>query len=149
MIDKINITVQHSIIINRTCEEVFDFTQDFSKRILWDKSIIEYKIVSDLPQRRIFIKSKGGITTVLEYKLFNRPGKTSLRMTEINSSIVTDGGGSWMYEKQSNGSTLWTQTNTLSLKNSLIGKFLKNFVENSLRKNTIKAMQKAKEILEK
>ena len=148
MVDKINITVQHSIIINKSCEEVFDFTQDFSKRMLWDKSIVDCKLISEAPLRKVFIKVKGGMTATLEYKLFERPHKTSLRMTNINSPLVIDGGGSWTYENQNNETTLWTQINTLSLKTSFIGKVLKGIVEKSLKKNTMESMKKAKHILE-
>ena len=38
MQEKINITVNHTIIIEQRRETVFDFTQDFSKRMLWDHS---------------------------------------------------------------------------------------------------------------
>jgi polyketide cyclase/dehydrase/lipid transport protein len=127
---------------------VWDFTQDFSKRTLWDNSMIECRLISDFPERKAFIKAKGGMTATLEYKLFDRPFKTSLRMTNINSPLVADGGGSWTYEKQNDGKTLWTQTNSISLKNSFIGKVLKRFVEKGLKRNTIESMEKAKHILE-
>jgi uncharacterized membrane protein len=146
--EKINITVQHFVVINKSCEEVFDFTQDFSKRRLWDKSILSCKMISEFPERKISIKAKGEMTAVLEYKIFNRPNKTSLRMTNINSPIVVDGGGSWTYEKQSDEKTLWTQSNTISLKKKFISKLLKRFVEKSLKRNTIVSMQRAKQILE-
>jgi hypothetical protein len=148
MLDKINITVQHSIIINKSCEEVFDYTQDFTKRRLWDKSIVDCKLISETPFRNVFIKVKGGMTANLEYKLYERPHKTSLRMINISSPLVIDGGGSWTYEYQNGGITLWTQINTLSLKTSFIGKMLKSFVEKGLKRNTINSMETAKHILE-
>ncbi|MEP7168481.1 MAG: SRPBCC family protein [Bacteroidota bacterium] len=114
MINKINITVQHSIVVNKSCEEVFDFTQDFSKRMLWDKSIVDCKLISETSVRTAFIKAKGGMTANLEYKLFERPHKTSLRMTNINSSLVIDGGGSWTYEDQ-NGKNNFVDTNQYSI----------------------------------
>lgn len=147
--DKINLTFQYSIIINRTPEDVFDFTQDFSKRTLWDKSIVECKLVSEFPERKAHIKIKEGMTATLEYKLFDRPNKTSLRMTGISSPLMVEGGGSWTYVKQDQGATLWTQTNTLSLKKSFIGKLLKRFVEKGLERNTIASMQNVKSLLEK
>ena len=88
------------------------------------------------------------MTANLEYKLFERPYKTSLRMTHINSPLVIDGGGSWLYEKQNNDRVLWTQTNNISLKNSFIGKIMRIFVKKGLRKNTIASMERAKYLLE-
>lgn len=149
MTEKINITVTQSILINKPVHEVFDFTQDFSKRKLWDKSIIDCRLISENPIHTAFIKVKGGMTANLEYKLFERPHKTSLRMTNISSSLVADGGGSWTYEKQTDETTLWTQTNTLSIKINFITKVLKFFVERSLKRNTFESMKNAKALLEK
>jgi hypothetical protein len=145
---KINITVTQSILINKPVQEVFDFTQDFSKRMLWDKSIIDCRLISETPFRTAFIKVKGGMTANLEYKLFERPCKTSLRMTNISFSLIVDGGGSWLYQKQADGATLWTQTNTLSLKNNLITKILMPYIERSLKRNTFESMKSLKKIME-
>ena len=41
------------------------------------------------------------------YKLDDRPHKTSLAATEIESPIIESAGGSWTYEDQSD-KTLWT-----------------------------------------
>jgi hypothetical protein len=148
MTSKININVNHSILIHKSCEVVWDFTQDFSLRTSWDPGILECRIVTDAPDRTADIRAKGGLSATLEYKLFDRPNKTSLRMTSIKSPLVVDGGGSWTYEKQQDNSTLWTQSNSITLKNSWMTGFLKHFIAASLKKNTVLSMQKAKTILE-
>jgi len=71
--------------------------------MLWDKSIIDCKLISESTIRKAYIKVKGGMTATLEYKLFEPPYKTSLRMINIASPIVIDGGGSWTYQKQNYG----------------------------------------------
>ncbi|HHT9112902.1 MAG: SRPBCC family protein [Planctomycetes bacterium] len=93
MTNKINISVTHSIVINQTCETVWDFTQDFSKCTLWDTSMIECKLISESPERKAAIKAKGGLQAILEYKIFDRPAKTTLRMTDIKAPIIVGDGG--------------------------------------------------------
>lgn len=148
MQEKINITITYSIIIEQRCETVFDFTQDFSKRTLWDHSIESFEIISEFPERIVMVKSKGGIQSTLLYKQFERPSNTSLRMTAISSPFILDGGGSWTYEESGNGNTRWSQTNTLSLPKSLTGRILKYFVKRALLRNTIESMDRVKAILE-
>jgi hypothetical protein len=125
---KISIQVMHSVIIQRSVETVWDFTQDFSKRTSWDSSLLECSLVSTEPERKAAIRARGGLTAVLVYKQYNKPIKTSLRMTEIHSSLVLDGGGSWTYEKY-HGATRWTQSNSMTLKNSPLAVLLKPFLQ--------------------
>lgn len=149
MQEKINITVNHTIIIEQRRETVFDFTQDFSKRMLWDHSFESCDLISEFPERMVRVKAKGGIMSTLVYKHFERPLKTSLRMTDISSPIIIDGGGSWTYEESGNGNTRWAQTNTLSLPKTITGWILKYFVRRALLRNTIQSMDLAKTILER
>lgn len=149
MQEKINITVNHTIIIEQRRETVFDFTQDFSKRMLWDSSFESCDLISEFPERMVRVKAKGGIMSTLVYKHFERPSKTSLRMTDISSPLILDGGGSWTYEETEGRNTRWTQTNTLSLPKTLTGRILKYFVRRALLRNTIKSMGLAKTILER
>lgn len=81
MTNKINISVTHSIVINQTCETV------------WDTSMIECKLISESSERKAAIKAKGGLQAILEYKIFDRPAKTTLRMTDIKAPIIVDDGG--------------------------------------------------------
>lgn len=148
MKEKLNITVSHTIIIEQRREIVFDITQDFSKRTLWDHSMESCEIISEFPERMVRVKAKGGIMSTLQYKQFERPSKTSLRMTAISSPFILDGGGSWTYEESGNGNTRWSQINTLSLPKSFTGRILKYLVKRALQRNTIESMDLVKAILE-
>lgn len=43
--------------------------------------MIECKLISESPERKAAIKAKDGLQAILEYKIFDRPAKTTLRMT--------------------------------------------------------------------
>ena len=144
----IKITIEEQIYIEKSPEIVWDFTQDFSRRAHWDRSVLEAVVISELPDKIVKIKTKGSLTATLIYKLNDRPRKTSLVMTDVTAALITGGGGSWTYEKKDNG-TLWTQTNTLILVEGSVMKFLVPVFRWKLRSNTISAMKLAKKILEK
>ena len=146
--EKLIIHANHSILINRPAEAVWDFTQDFSIRTTWDRSLQDCTLIASVPERKASILAKGGLSAVLEYKLFDRPHKTSVRMTHIHSPLIVDGGGSWTYEKQSAHSTLWSQSNTLTMKNSWLSILLKPLLNKVLKMHTVKTMKRAKLLLE-
>ena len=89
------------------------------------------------------------VCAVQEYKVFDRPNKTTLQMTDVASYIIEGGGGSWTYERQPDGTTLWKQSNTLVLRNTPFAKLLRPAVHYFLRRNTRLAMYNAKKIIEK
>jgi len=148
MVKKITIQVTHSILIQRTVETVWDFTQDFSKRTTWDNSLLECSLLPDESERKAFIHARGGMKAFLVYKQFERPHKTSLRMTEIRSPLILDGGGSWTYEPLPNHSTLWTQSNSIILKRTRVNILLTSFLKWIFMKQTIRSMMNAKRLLE-
>lgn len=144
---KSTITVCEVIFIAHSPEKVWDYTQNYDNRLKWDKSLLKATVIENTPTKLIEIKAKGGLTAQLCYKLYDRPRKTSLAMQKTKSPIFSGGGGSWKYEPKDNG-TLWTQTNTLVLKNSLSSLLLTPIVKWLLRKNTKEAMKLAKRQIE-
>jgi hypothetical protein len=111
-VNKNQITFRHKIFIPKPLEVVWDFTQNYDLRPGWDKSIIEAKVIQTLPHRIVRFTTRGNITIVFEYKLDDRPNKTSLAIKETNSKWIIGGGGSCAYEGE-NGGTWWSQTNTI------------------------------------
>jgi len=69
-------------------------------------------------------------------------------MVDVRSGWVSGGGGSWLYEEK-DGGTLWTQTNTLSIKHPIVYWLLRPVLTWQLRKSTRRSMQKAKALLER
>lgn len=144
---ELTITINQSITIQANCELVWDYTQDFNKRKLWDKSVIDLKILQLKPFKLIRIKTVGGIITTLKYKLCRKYEITTLKMENTKSLIIKGGGGSWRYEKDNLG-TKWTQINSLTFKNIFLYKLFGKFLRQELLKNTIDSMHKVKEQIE-
>ena len=145
---KSSVTIQYSVRVFLPADEVWDFTQDFNKRMLWDSSIKKATVIQDQPHRLVKIKAKWGVRGTLKYKLEKKPEKTSLVLKNIKSPLMRGGGGSWVYH-ESDGFTLWTQTNTLILKKGLPSLLLKSLVHYFLKRDTRRAMYKAKKLMEK
>ncbi len=82
------------------------------------------------------------------YKLDDRPNKTTLAATEIQSPIVEAAGGSWNYVEQNKG-TLWSQTNTIIFKKNFLSFLLLPFYKFVFTRLTKEAMRKAKKLIEK
>jgi hypothetical protein len=144
----IKLTVKNSIIINADREKVWDYTQNYENRSKWDSSITGYEYLAETPNRIVRVKSPGNVEMEMEYKLFDKPNITSLAITRSSSGMIVGGGGSWKYEPDEKG-TLWTQTNTMLLKDGFFMSLMKPLVGFMLKYNTDKSMKKAKNILEK
>ena len=82
------------------------------------------------------------------YKLDEKPNKTSLKAIDIVSPYIKSAGGSWNYEDQNDG-TLWTQTNTIVLKETLYLLLFSWLIKWKFQIQTRDAMEKVKRILEK
>ena len=118
--DRVTVTVSETVQVQRTPEEVFDYTQDYATRSDWDASVSEAEVLSEEP-RRVKVNVRGVGRMTIEYQLFRRGDRTSAAFTEIDSRYFTRGGGSWSYVAR-DGGTEWTQTNTLDLKPGLMGR---------------------------
>ena len=141
-----SITITHSVFINASPEKVWDFTQEYSKRASWDNTVVEAKVLQTDPHREVWLKLKGNSEMTFVYKLNDRPYKTSLVAKDVKSSFIIGGGGSWRYEPRDEG-TLWTQTNTLVLKTSLILKLFLPLIRMTMSRQIKIAMLKAKGML--
>ena len=142
-----SITLKESIFINQPPEVVWDFTQDYQRRTMWDKSIIEATLIQKKPHRIVAIKAKGYNRMNFEYKLDERPNKTTLAITDAHSFFIKGGGGSWQYVPSGNG-TLWTRTDTLVLKNGFWIKLVKPLVIFQVKLNMKYSMKLAKDLME-
>ena len=141
------VTTKVSIHILKEPEIVWDFTQSFEKRTLWDKSILRAKVIQELPTRIVDIETRGNVKTKLHYKQESMPHKTSLYMVDTKSLLIKGGGGSWKYERENNG-TLWTQTNTLILKNRFVYILFGKLITFLFAKSTEASMKRAKMMIE-
>lgn len=141
------IVVRYAIQVNATPEQVWDFTQDYEQRPLWDESISKTEILNEGEKKRVRVWGSDGSRMVFEYKLFERPSITTLSMEVEASRFLESGGGSWKYEANETGA-LWTQINSVSIKPNLLLNLIKPLIAWSLQYAQKKAMHKAKKLME-
>lgn len=144
---RIHFQIKNSILINKSIEEVWDYTQNYANRSKWDLSIINYSTIQLSPHRMVQLYLRDGTEMKLIYKSDERPFKTSLIATDIKSWYLFKAGGHWSY-KLVTGQTLWTQTNAIQLKPKFILKILSPIFKISFYFIVKHAMQKAKRNLE-
>ena len=139
--------LKHSILINKNREAVWDFTQDYSRRHLWDKSVWKAEETMEGNNRVARLAMKGKTTMTFVYKLDDRPNKTTLVAREIKSPLVTAAGGSWSYTENSGG-TLWEQTNSITIRNTFFTRLLFSFIKKMFNARMKQSMNLAKKIIE-
>lgn len=143
----IKVTIKETVHIAARPEDVWDLTQDYSRRAEWDDLVLGAEVLQEEPIRLVRVHGKDGLSFTAKYTLFRRLQMTSLAMIDVESSWASGGGGSWLYEAH-DGGTLWTQTNTLSIKNLFLYRLLRPLFERQLHSGTQRAMHKAKQLLE-
>lgn len=140
------ITVAESIYVQVTPSALFDFTQDYTRRVQWDASILEAVVLETRPVPRVRIRARG-MRAVFQYRQFERPRRTSLAMEEVESAWIAGGGGSWSYEER-DGGTLWTQTNTLIVRDGWWRALFVPAIRGRLRSATRRTLERAKQMVE-
>ncbi len=97
-----------SILIGDSPETVFDFTQDYSKRLQWDTFLIQADLLGGAThadkgvQAYCVSKNRLGMTT--EYITFQRPRGTAIKMTQ-GPFLFKEFLGSWRFRQVAENST--------------------------------------------
>src|SRR5690606_14336318 len=97
-----------AIIIEIDSESVFDYTQDYNKRLEWDTFLKRAELMDGATKAdrgvKAYCVAKNGFGMVTEYVSFNRPKTTAITMTKgpymFNTFL-----GSWNFKKLSNQKT--------------------------------------------
>ena len=140
------ITVTETIHVERPPDEVFDFTQDYTRRSTWDPAVGEATYLSKDPVRaRVKLPRVGTVT--VEYRLYRRGDRTTAAFTDVDSWLVSGGGGSWSYAAAGQG-TDWSQTNTVELRHSTLTGWMAPLLERTIRSGMRTGMRRAKAMLE-
>lgn len=113
----------------------------------WDTSVIKVDWIERgaLPVVRLHLRANTIMT--FTYKQYDRPRQTSLITTAVKSSFFKQAGGSWRYESFDQR-TLWTQTNSIELKDSFMLRLLKPLLKQFFLWQTQQAMKLAKKQIE-
>jgi len=125
-----------TILIDEKSEKVFDFTQDYTKRLVWDTflkraDLIEGATAADKGVKAYCV-AKNGIGMVTEYVTYNRPKVTAIKMTEgpyMFKSFL----GSWTFKEISNDKTEVVFLYSFSLRFPF--NLLKVFIKKNLQSN--------------
>jgi hypothetical protein len=141
------ITINEEIQIAAPPDVVWDFTQDYSRRHEWDRSVASGEVLATDPIVKARIRGTW-LCCEFHYKLFDPPRRTSLAMAEVESRIIEGGGGSWAYEADAGG-TRWTQTNTVIIRDGLLLNMFRGALAWGIRRGTRQAMSRAKKIIER
>lgn len=141
------ITLKESVFVAVDPDSVWNFTQDYDCRTDWDRSIQRVKVVQLSPGRVVEIRGIAGLSATIRYKQEDRPHKTSLVLEDLKSPFFEGGGGSWKYERHEGG-TLWTQTNTLLLRDGFLFRSLKPLLSFVLQQYVRNGMRRAKQMME-
>ncbi len=141
-----NVTIRDEIFIRATPEEVWDYTQDWTRRHEWDAAVRSAEVLGAAP-RVVRMRGAASFAATVTYKLDDRPRRTSLAMTEVSSPVVAGGGGSWEYAAE-NGGTRFSQSNTITLRDGLLARAAAPLLSWMFRRSTRKALRTAKRILE-
>jgi Polyketide cyclase / dehydrase and lipid transport. len=97
-----------AIIIEIDSESVFDYTQDYNKRLEWDTFLKRAELMDGATKAdrgvKAYCVAKNGFGMVTEYVSFNRPKTTAIIMTKGPYMFKTFL-GSWNFKKLSNQKT--------------------------------------------
>lgn len=137
-----SIKFAETILINEKPEQVFDFTQDYNKRLKWDTFLKKADLIDGAKSAEKGVKAycvaKNGIGMVTEYVTYNRPKVTAIKMTKgpfmFNSFL-----GSWTFKEVSNNKTevVFLYSFSLRFPFNLLTKAIKNNLRTNVKKRLI------------
>jgi ribosome-associated toxin RatA of RatAB toxin-antitoxin module len=97
-----------SLSIDAEVETVFDFTQDYTKRLQWDTFLKRADLMEGALYPGIGVKAycvaKNGLGMITEYITFNRPKVTAIKMKK-GPYMFRSFTGSWTFKEIRPGQT--------------------------------------------
>jgi ribosome-associated toxin RatA of RatAB toxin-antitoxin module len=128
-----------TIEVDATPEVVFDFTQDYSKRLIWDTFLKKAGLNNGASKADKGVKAlcvaKNGLGMVTEYVTFNRPKVTAIKMTKgpyMFKSFL----GSWTFKLLAGQKTevIFLYLYTIRFPFNLFSKLIKSKLQGDVRK---------------
>jgi hypothetical protein len=108
-----------SISIHRPRARVFDYTQDYGQRLVWDTFLREAVLRDGAERAGLGVKawcvSRHGLGMETEYVSFNPPAVTAVKMTR-GPWMFESFAGSWKFDEVDADTTLTTFTYSFCLK---------------------------------
>jgi ribosome-associated toxin RatA of RatAB toxin-antitoxin module len=125
-----------TILIGEKAEKVFDFTQDYNKRLKWDTFLKKADLIEGAltPDKGVkaYCVAKNGLGMVTEYVTYNRPKVTAIKMT-TGPYLFKSFLGSWTFKEINHDKTEVIFLYSFSLRFPF--NLLTNFIKSNLRTN--------------
>jgi ribosome-associated toxin RatA of RatAB toxin-antitoxin module len=130
------------IIIDESCEKVFDFTQDYKKRLIWDTFLKQADLVEGATAAgkgvKAYCVAKNGLGMITEYVTYNRPKVTAIKMTS-GPLIFRSFLGSWTFNEIGKHTTevIFLYSFSLRFPFNLLTKFIKNNLQRNVNQRLV------------
>lgn len=124
------------ILIEETSEYVFDFTQDYNKRLSWDTFLKKAELIEGAVNAGKGVKAhciaKNGMGMTTEYITFKRPDVTAVKMVSGNY-LFKSFLGSWVFKMVHDRKTEVSFVYSFSLRFPF--SLITGYIRNNLQKN--------------
>ncbi|HZX58327.1 MAG TPA: SRPBCC family protein [Mucilaginibacter sp.] len=133
-----SIKFSERILIDKNQQFVFDYTQDYGKRLAWDTFLKKADLIDGAIEAGTGVKAycvaRNGRGMETEYVTFNRPKTTAIKMTSgpfLFKSFL----GSWVFKKLADEQTEVTFLYSFKLRYpfNLATSIIKNNLQNNVR----------------
>lgn len=137
-----SIKFTETIIIGAKQEQVFDFTQDYNNRLMWDTFLKKADLIEGATTAdkgvKAYCVAKNGLGMITEYVTFNRPKVTAIKMTKgpfMFKSFL----GSWTFKELSSDKTevIFLYSFMLRFPFSIVTNFIKRNLQTNVRQRLI------------
>jgi ribosome-associated toxin RatA of RatAB toxin-antitoxin module len=131
-----------TILIEERREFVFDYTQDYTKRLEWDTFLKRADLMDGAANAdkgvRAYCVAKNGFGMVTEYVTYNRPKVTAVKMTS-GPFIFKAFLGSWTFKEIPDDKTevIFLYSFTLRFPFNLLTKFIQRNLQKNVRQRLI------------
>jgi len=144
-----SIKFSEKILVNKDPEFVFDYTQDYTKRLAWDTFLIKADLINGATEAGVGVRAwcvaRNGLGMETEYVSFNRPKTTAIKMTRgpfLFKSFL----GSWVFKATDTGQTEVTFLYSFQLRFPF--NLLTPLIKANLRKNVRMRLSDLKKCVE-
>ncbi len=137
-----SIKFTESILINEKPETVFDYTQDYQKRLSWDTFLKQADLIDGATEAgkgvKTYCVAQNGVGIESEYVTFNRPKVTAVKMTQGPYMFKTFL-GSWTFKEEPPAQTqvIFLYSFTLRFPFSLFKKYIRNKLQKNVRQRLV------------
>lgn len=144
-----SIKFSEAISIEEKAETVFDFTQDYQKRLAWDTFLKQADLIEGATAAgkgvKTYCVAQNGVGITSEYVTYNRPKVTAVKMTKGPYMFKTFL-GSWNFKEESPTHTQVTFLYSFTLRFPF--SLFKNYIRNTLQKNVRQRLRDLKRNVE-